>query len=89
LEVDFGGWLADLVHQHQCGIQYHPLRPEEMWQKITPYLHHEDLLQQAQVNARSLAEQEFSKQELLEGLIAVIEGRSSGIKESQAYTLSA
>jgi glycosyltransferase involved in cell wall biosynthesis len=59
--VNTQGWLRDLVEQHRCGFYADPAQPEDFLRQLWPYLNQDGLLSQAQQQARSLAEQQFSR----------------------------
>jgi glycosyltransferase involved in cell wall biosynthesis len=69
--VNTRGWLCDLVEQHQCGFYADPYQPGEFIQKLLPYLNQDDLLVQAQQQARHLAEQQFSRTQLTHQFVSL------------------
>jgi glycosyltransferase involved in cell wall biosynthesis len=62
--VNTQGWLKDLVEQHNCGFYAAPDSPEDFIRQLLPYLQQPQLLQQAQQNARKLAESNFSRERI-------------------------
>ena len=62
--VNTCGWLQELVEKHNCGFYADPNKPEDFVQQLIPYLQSPERLQQAQQQARSLAETQFSRQVL-------------------------
>lgn len=62
--VNTQGWLKELVEQHHCGFYAAPEAPETFVSQFLPYLRHPHLLQQAQLNARNLAERSFSREKI-------------------------
>jgi glycosyltransferase involved in cell wall biosynthesis len=55
------GWLQELIEQHDCGFYYPSEQPAVFVQKLLPYIEDTSLLKDAQLRARALAEQQFSK----------------------------
>ena len=66
------GWTLDLIESNNCGFYVDPENPEEFISKIKPYLE-DTFLRDQQRNARRLAEQNFEKEKLLNGLIQFID----------------
>ncbi|MBO9698584.1 MAG: glycosyltransferase family 4 protein [Sporocytophaga sp.] len=62
--LNFEGWLKEVVEEYSCGFYYDRLRPEQLWEKLEPYLNNSELLEKAQINSRQLALEKFSKKEL-------------------------
>ncbi|PIQ19654.1 MAG: glycosyltransferase WbuB [Cytophagales bacterium CG18_big_fil_WC_8_21_14_2_50_42_9] len=60
--VNTRGWLQELVQKHNCGFHADPNGPKDFIQQLKPYLENSEMLQQAQQQARNLAEKEFSRQ---------------------------
>jgi glycosyltransferase involved in cell wall biosynthesis len=71
--VNTKGWLAELVEQHACGFYADPHQPQEFVQKLRPYLENPALLRQAQQQARTLAEKQFSRQALTQQFISLFQ----------------
>lgn len=67
------GWLKELVEQHNCGFYYDPEKPHDFMEKIIPFTGKDDLLKNAQANARKLAEMEFSKEIMVERFLKLID----------------
>jgi glycosyltransferase involved in cell wall biosynthesis len=67
------GWIACLIEKNNCGFYANPETPEDFFNKIQPYLSDKNLLQQAQTNARQLAENEFDKKILTEKFTALFQ----------------
>ena len=63
--LNFEGWIKDIVEEYGCGFYYDRYKPEQLWEKLEPYLNNSELLQKAQVNSRRLALESFSKKELV------------------------
>lgn len=58
--LNFQGWIASIIAKHECGFSYEPLKPEEFFNKLAPYIENGQLLKNSQYKARQLAESEFS-----------------------------
>jgi glycosyltransferase involved in cell wall biosynthesis len=58
--VNTSEWLKDLVERNECGFYSDPENTEEFVSKILPFLSNQELLQKYKLNARNLAEKEFS-----------------------------
>nr|MCU0355135.1 glycosyltransferase family 4 protein [Cytophagales bacterium] len=63
------GWIADLVHQHDCGFYANPQDAEAFLSRIAYYITDTDALEQAQENARRLAETHFSREIITQRLV--------------------
>ncbi len=59
------GWMKDLIEANNCGFYYNPEHPKSFLDTIIPYTNDKNLLKSAQINARNLAEKEFSKDIML------------------------
>lgn len=62
--LNFEGWIKNTVEEYGCGFYYDSRKPEQLWEKLRPYLNNSGILEQAQINSRRLALQMFSKEEL-------------------------
>jgi glycosyltransferase involved in cell wall biosynthesis len=58
--VNTSAWLKDLVEKNECGFYADPENPQEFISKIVPFLSDKELLEKYKMNARTLAEKEFS-----------------------------
>lgn len=63
--VNFEGWVKYEIEQANCGFSYHPNNPDELIDKIKPYLIDPNKLKIAQSNSRSLAATKFSRDKLI------------------------
>lgn len=70
--VNTEGWLRELTQQYQCGFYADPQDPEAFVARLKPFLENSSLLQTYQQNARQLAEQEFSKEKLLQSILKLV-----------------
>ncbi|PZV79132.1 glycosyltransferase involved in cell wall biosynthesis [Algoriphagus aquaeductus] len=55
------GWIADLVQEHECGINVDPSKPEEIAKAIHFFIHNPEKAKLMGENARKLAENEFNR----------------------------
>ena len=69
--VNTRGWLQELVEKHHCGFYTNPEQPNDFVQRLKPYLKDPLRLQQAQQNARTLAETQFSRQLLTKQFLSL------------------
>lgn len=67
--VNTKGWLQDLVETNACGFYADPLLPQTFAQKLIPFLEDPQLLQRYQQNARTLAEDQFSRKKLVQRFV--------------------
>ena len=70
--TNFGGWVKELIESEGCGISYDPQTPEELFQKLSPFIENAHALEAAQNKSRKLAEQRFRPEIQLERLRDVI-----------------
>ena len=70
--VNTKGWLKEIVEKENCGFYHNPESPEEFLEKITPYLEDSQKLQTAKVNARKIAEEQFSIDVLTNKIIEIL-----------------
>lgn len=70
--VNFGGWIKEEIESANCGFFVDPLHPSDFVKKIRPFLSDRLLLENFQFNARTLAEQKFSRQALSRQFVELI-----------------
>ena len=70
--LNFGGWLAQLVKQYNCGFHYDPDNPAEFTAQLKLYIDSPQLLQDAQKNALRMAEEKFALEEWEERFAQII-----------------
>ena len=70
------GWLKELIEKNDCGFYYDPEIPTDFIDKIIPYTNDKNLLKLSQLNARRLAEREFSKEIMVEKLLTLINNQN-------------
>ncbi len=73
--LNVGGWLADLVDKHRCGIACNANDPEDFLKKLKPFIDNPMLLMEYQANARQLAETSFSRKIIGSGFTEIILNR--------------
>jgi len=66
------GWVKDIIEDQNCGFYYDPDQPEQLLDKLEPYLKSKMYLQSAQHKARQVAEQQFSRSAQVEKLVRLI-----------------
>jgi glycosyltransferase involved in cell wall biosynthesis len=71
--VNTPGWLRELVEQHEAGVYARPGDPADLAQKVLYLRDHPEVAERYGRNARRLAEQEFSRDELAERALSVLE----------------
>ena len=70
---NLSGWTAKYVDRYRCGFHYEPENLKEFDKKFIPYYENFSKLEEAQENARRLAEKHFDKDKLIDRLIEVIQ----------------
>ncbi len=65
--LNFGGWLAELIEEHEIGFRYDPHNPEELYERLQPYVESPELLERVKNNATALA-REYSVEKLMDKL---------------------
>jgi glycosyltransferase involved in cell wall biosynthesis len=73
--LNVGGWLADLVDKHRCGIACNANDPVDFLIKLKPFIDNPSLLMEYQANARQLAETSFSRKIIGSGFTEIILNR--------------
>ncbi len=71
--INYQGWLADLVHEYKAGIVLDPKDSGAAAKLIVDRLHNKDWLDAAGTAARRLARAHFSRNDLADKLITVLE----------------
>jgi len=67
------GWIAELVQENECGFYADPQKPDDFLAKVSYYLADPEALEQAQYNARQLAETSFSRHLLINRFLKIFE----------------
>lgn len=73
--VNTAGWLQELTEENHCGFYADPEDPAAFVSALKPFLDNHALLEEYQQNARRLAEARFSREQLTQKLIRIIEKR--------------
>ena len=71
--VNTPGWLRELVERHEAGVYARPADPADLAQKVLYLRDHPEVTERYGKNARRLAEQEFSRDDLAERALGVLE----------------
>jgi glycosyltransferase involved in cell wall biosynthesis len=77
--VNYPGWMADLVTEHECGVAVPPDDPEAFADAVEQLLAGRERLGEMGHAARSLAEAEFSQEKILVDLARFVEGEVAAI----------
>lgn len=70
--INYGGWLADILREHDCGVVLPPQDPPAAARQIVDALGNEPWLREAGRRARHVAETQFSRDKLAAKLEAVL-----------------
>ena len=88
--LNIGGWLKELAERDQLGIYVNPYKPQDLHEKLQPFVQDASLLGRYQKNARRAAEEKFSKKLAIEKLQRIIDPQTPEALSSTgpAYTLT-
>lgn len=64
--INFNGWIKDVIEAKQCGLYISTEAPESFPALIAPFLSDQELLRTYQQRARTLAEENYSRNKLSE-----------------------
>ena len=67
------GWLRELVEKHEAGVYARPGDPADLARQVLNLRDHPELVERYGRNARKLAEAQFSRDELAERALSVLE----------------
>ena len=88
--VNTPGWTKELVEKYQCGFYADPLNPQDFVARIRPFLEQRDLLERHKKNARSIAEQHYSKRLQVQKLVSILNNEKQiRVSGSEVYILTA
>jgi glycosyltransferase involved in cell wall biosynthesis len=73
IALNYGGWQADLLNDHQAGFVMPVNDPEQAAHLLAEYAHHQAWLEQAGKASREIAETLFSRDRLYRQLRAILE----------------
>jgi glycosyltransferase involved in cell wall biosynthesis len=71
--VNTPGWLRELVEKHEAGVYARPGDPADLARQVLNLRDHPELVERYGRNARKLAEAQFSRDELAERALSVLE----------------
>jgi len=72
IAINYGGWQADLIQEHSCGLLLDPNDPQTAAEKLASSVRDRGWLERAGRNARTLAEERFSRDKLAHELQCVL-----------------
>ncbi len=88
--VNTPGWTKEMVEKYQCGFYADPLNPQDFVARIKPFLEQRDLLERHKKNARSIAEQHYSKRLQVQKLVSILNNEKQiRVSGSEVYILTA
>lgn len=70
--INYGGWMHDLIHKHQCGINAWRRPLNEVASEVATRLQDREWLEEASRNAKNLAEKQFDRDVLAVQLESVL-----------------
>ena len=76
--LNHGGWMHDLVKQHDCGLAVWRKSVAEVAMELDDKMHDEVWLERAGRAARQLAEEHFARDDLAQQLMSVLESVVDG-----------
>lgn len=71
--LNFGGWIADLMDQHEIGFYYNPLIPEQFCEKLKDIFDNPEKQKSMKANALQLARDHFDKEFLTTQVVQLVE----------------
>ncbi|MFY0688140.1 MAG: glycosyltransferase family 4 protein [Cyclobacteriaceae bacterium] len=74
--INFEGWINELITKHECGFSHAPDDPEQLLERVIPFIQSPMMLEVYQENARKLAEHEFDKGIVTQRIIEHITDKS-------------
>jgi glycosyltransferase involved in cell wall biosynthesis len=80
--LNYGGWMHELVNQHECGLAMWRKPVAEVASELETKMHDEVWLSKAGGAARQLAEDCFARDDLAKQLMAVLEAAAEGSAET-------
>jgi hypothetical protein len=67
--VNFKGWIKEEIEENSSGVYVNPRQPDNFKQKVLPILQNNDMLQQYQQAARTLAVRKHSRTHLVDRFV--------------------
>lgn len=87
--LNTNGWLREIIELHKCGFYANPQAPETFVDKLEPFVKDRNMLFSYQKNARSIAEQYYSKELQIQKFLKVFDkAHQMDIKEDAACILT-
>lgn len=71
--VNNKGWIKDIIERHEIGFYYPSKQPIMFVEKLKDYVYNLGLLKKAGLNARKLAESNFSRKQLTQQFVAAFD----------------
>ncbi|RED98955.1 glycosyltransferase family 4 protein [Marinoscillum furvescens] len=88
--TNFGGWIRNLIEKNQCGFYHDPTESEDFIRKIREFVDNPHLLHTYQKNARTLAENYYSKELQVQKLLNIMSNQKHmSVSDSEVYILTA
>jgi len=81
--VNYPGWLAEIIDEHNCGKTAPPNDSKAFVQTLIELADRPELLEQMGRNGRKLAEEHFSKAKLFDDLVTFLERVQKGLYGGQ------
>jgi glycosyltransferase involved in cell wall biosynthesis len=78
--VNYPGWLATLIVQHECGMVVPPGDPRAFAQALRELKENPTRVREMGIHSRTLAEQEFSRESLASRFVAFLEQTTTAVK---------
>lgn len=70
---NYPGWIADMIHDNNCGVAVEPLEPEKFADGLIYLADHPEERKQMGKNARALAERDFDRDKLATKFVDYLE----------------
>jgi len=75
---NYPGWLAEIITKHDCGTAVPPEDPLAFAEALVALRDNPDRLSRMAVNARTLAERDFSREKLADQFVSFLEEKTIG-----------
>lgn len=83
---NYPGWLAELIKSHNCGLAVPPGDSKAFADAVLWMRDHPDELKAMGLNARALAEREFSRAEMAKRFVDLLERTAANGRKSRSVT---
>ena len=77
---NYPGWIADMIHENNCGVAVDPLNPEQFADGLIFLADHPEERKIMGENARKLAERDFDREQLSSQFVDFLESVHYGKK---------